>query len=282
MATDSNMGIPESAVEQHSTGDTVQAMPPGAAAIAPWWHTAALMLAILAISWSGSTRVHVVHGRHGHVLGYAASAAMELLLLGWVVLGLWLRKVPIRSLFGKVERGLRGLFVDLGVAALFWIVSMMALGSLGLTWNAVEYAVAHKGAMPTPGQRMEPSEQQKQTLQTLERMAPANSIEIACWAALCLLVGPVEETIFRGYLQRQFAAWGGGRFMVGAAASALIFGAAHGYEGLRSMVLLVAFGALFSGLVWLRGGLRAGMIAHSAHDLIVGLLLAAARAHHLI
>lgn len=253
-----------------------------ARAVAPWWHTAVLMLAILGISLSGSGRVKTMHAPHGHALGYAVTAGMELLLLGWVAFGLWLRRVPFRSLFGKVERGLRGLAIDLGAAAAFWIIAMMVLGSLGLTWNAVEYAVAHKGSMPTPGQRMQPSEQQKQTLQTLERMAPANGIEIACWAALCLLVGPVEETIFRGYLQQQFAAWGGGRFVVGAAASALIFGAAHGYEGLRSMVLLVAFGALFSGLVWLRGGLRAGMIAHSAHDLIVGLILAAARARHLI
>jgi len=276
---DSNMQVPESALDQAGASEAVQSKPSG---IAPWWHTAVLMLAILGISLSGSGRVNTLHSPHSHVLGYAVTAGMELLLLGWVALGLRLRRVPFRSLFGKVEHGLRGLAIDLGAAAAFWIVSMMVLGSLGLTWNAVEYAVAHKGSMPTPGQRMQPSEQQKQTLQTLERMAPASGIEIACWAALCLLVGPVEEAIFRGYLQQQFAVWGGGRFIVGAAASALIFGAAHGYEGLRSMVLLVAFGALFSGLLWLRGGLRAGMIAHSAHDLIVGLILAAARARHLI
>lgn len=280
---DGNMEIRDSAVDQTAVSDAMPAtVPAPPAAIAPAWHTAVLVLTILAVSWNGSGRARGLHAGHGRVVSYAVTAAMELALLGWVALGLWLRKVSFRSLFGRIERGVRGFFKDMGIAALFWVVSMMVLGSLGLTWNAVEFATTHKGAMPTPGQRMEPSAQQKQTLQTLERMAPANGMEIASWAALCLLVGPVEEAIFRGYLQKQFTAWSGGRLAVGIVVSAALFGAAHGYEGLRSMVLLGAFGALFSILAWLRGGLRAGIFAHSVHDLIVGLILAAARARHLI
>lgn len=262
--------------------ETVQTASAKPAALAPAWHTAVLVVVLLAISWNGTRRVAGPHFAHNRVLSYATTAAMELALLAWVALGLWLGKTPFRTLFGKVEGGVRGFFVDLGVAAVFWIVAMMVLGSLGLAWNAVEFAAAHKGSTPNATERLQPSEQQKQTLQTLERMAPASGIEMAGWAALCLLVGPFEETIFRGYLQRQFTAWTGGRVAVGIAGSALLFGASHGYEGLRTMVLLAVFGALFSTLAWLRGGLRAGMIAHSAHDLIVGLLLAAVRAHHLI
>lgn len=270
----------ESPPKQITTDVAVQTMGCESLSIAPWWHTVVLVAAILAISWRGSMRVAGAHGVHGRLWMYGSTALMELALLGWVALGLWLRKVPFRTLFGKVERGVRGLATDVGAAAVFWIVSMMVLGSLGLAWNAVEFAATHKGATPSAAEKMQPSEQQKKTLQTLERMAPAGGAELAAWVALCLLVGPVEEAIFRGYLQRQFTAGARGRVAVGIAASALIFGGAHGYEGVRTMVLLTAFGALFSMLAWIRGGLRAGIFAHSAHDLIVGLLLAAARSHH--
>lgn len=257
-----------------------------ATTIAPWWHTAVLMAAILGISWSGSVRVPgthgTAHGAHARLWMYATTATMELLLLGWVALGMRLRRVPFRTLFGKVERGVRGFAMDVGVAAAFWFVSMMVLGSLGLTWNAVEYAATHRGATPSAADKMQPTEKQKETLQTLERLAPEGGAELAGWALLCMLVGPVEEAIFRGYLQKQFTAWGRGRMWLGIAVSALLFGGAHGYEGLRTMVLLAVFGALFSGLAWLRGGLRAGIFAHSAHDLIVGMLLMVARSHPLI
>jgi hypothetical protein len=48
------------------------------------------------------------------------------------------------------------------------------------------------------------------------------------------------------------------------------------------MVLLAVFGALFSVLAIFRRGLRAGIFAHSWHDLIAGLALAFLRAHHLL
>ena len=280
---DGDLQIPDGPAEQVAASDVaVLSAPVQSAAVAPVWHTVVLVVVILALSWSGTVRSAGIRAAHGRAAGYAMTAGMELLLLGWAALGLWLRKVPFRSLFGKIEHGVSGFFKDVGIAALFWVVSMMVLGSLGLTWNAVEFATSHKGSMPTAGQKLEPSPQQKQTLQTLKRMAPGNGMEIACWAALCLLVGPVEEAIFRGYLQKQFTAWSRDRLAVGIVGSSVLFGAAHGYEGLRSMVLLAAFGALFSMLAWLRGGLRAGIFAHSAHDLIVGLILAAANARHLI
>jgi len=277
------MQMPDGNSIQTSSSDEQQPAAGAVPAIAPAWHTAVLILGILAISFSGSARVvpGVAHRPQNHLVTYATTAAMELLMLGWVALGLWLRRVPFRSLFGVIQRGVRGFAVDLGVAVVFWFGSMVVLGSIGLAWNAVEFAAAHKGAPPTPSQRMQPTAQQKQTLETLERLAPANGAEIAGWVALCLLVGPVEEAIFRGYLQRQFIAWSRGRVAVGVAASALMFGAAHGYEGARSMVLLAVFGALFSALALMRRGLRAGILAHSGHDLFVGLLLAFVRMHHL-
>lgn len=277
------MQMPDSNPIQNSSIDEQRPAAGTTPAIAPAWHTTVLILGLLVLSFNGSARVvpALAHRPQSHLVTYAATAAMELVMLGWVALGLWLRRVPFRSLFGVIQRGVRGFAVDLGVAVVFWFGSMVVLGSIGLAWNAVEFAAAHKGAPPTPSQRMQPSAQQKQTLETLERLAPANGAEIAGWVVLCLLVGPVEEAIFRGYLQRQFIAWSRGRVAFGVAASALMFGAAHGYEGARSMVLLAVFGALFSALALMRRGLRAGILAHSGHDLFVGLLLAFVRMHHL-
>jgi hypothetical protein len=48
------------------------------------------------------------------------------------------------------------------------------------------------------------------------------------------------------------------------------------------MVLLAVFGALFSGLVLFRRGLRAAIFAHSWHDLVTGLALALLKSHGLI
>lgn len=255
---------------------------PGPRSIAPVWHTVLLVVGIVALSVGGSTRLTAQHHTANRFVTYASTAVMELLMLGWVAFGVRLRKVPFRSLFGVIAGGLRGFALDLGVACVFWIGSMMVLGTLGLAWTTVEYAATHKHLPTKPGEKIEPSAAQKQTLKTLEQLAPADGKEIATWVLLCLMVGVIEETVFRGYLQTQFIAWSKGNAAVGVVFSAIVFGAAHGYQGLRNMVLLTIFGALFSLLVIFRRGLRAGIFAHSWHDLFTGLLLAAFRAHHLI
>jgi membrane protease YdiL (CAAX protease family) len=111
-------------------------------------------------------------------------------------------------------------------------------------------------------------------------LAPTNGGEAVAWIFLCIIAGVVEEMIFRGYLQRQFIAWTRGTVAAGVAFSALLFGAAHGYQGVRNMVLLAVFGVLFSLLALFRRSLRAGIIAHSWHDLFAGLVLAFLKAHH--
>jgi len=69
---------------------------------------------------------------------------------------------------------------------------------------------------------------------------------------------------------------------VGVVISSLAFGAAHGYQGVRNMVLLAVFGVLFSLLAIFRGSLRAGIFAHSWHDLIAGLTVALLHSRHLL
>lgn len=252
-----------------------------AAPIAPVWHTILLIAGILAISIGGREQLVALHREQNRLVTYASTVLVQLVMLGWVALGLKLRRVPLRSLYGDVARGLRGLGIDLGFAFVFWIASLMSLGTLGILWTGVEYAIQHWHA-PTAKQPIEPTAAEKQTLRTLEGVAPSTAPEFAAWIALCMIAGLVEETVFRGYLQQQFTALAHKRIAVGVAVSALVFGAAHGYQGVRNMVLLAVFGVFFSLLAIFRRSLRAGIFAHAWHDMIAGLALAALRAHHLV
>ncbi len=258
-----------------------EAQPAAPRGIAPAWHTAILIVAIIALSVSGTSRLAVTNRAPHHLFTYGATAVMDLVMLGWVALGLRLRRVPFGSLFGSMTGGIRGFALDAVIALAFWIAALSILGSLGGLWNAVEYAAAHRHSPTQAGQALEPSASQKRTLQTLERLAPNDGREIAAWVVLCCIAGLIEEAVFRGYLQQQFIAWGRGRVAVGVVFSALLFGAAHGYQGIRNMVLLAVFGVLFSLLAIFRRSLRAGILAHSWHDLIAGLALAFVRSHHL-
>lgn len=250
--------------------------------VAPVWHTAILLAAIVLLSVAGA---HELTGKDAapsnRLFTYASTMISELLMFGWVYVGLRIRKIPFRSLFGDLSGGIRTVFLDLGIALLFWIGSMMVLASIGITWTVTEMALKHQSII-THGKPLPPDPEQQKVLHTLSALAPANGREIAAWALVCVMAGLIEETVFRGYLQRQFTAWWRGAVAGGVVFSALMFGAAHGYQGVRNMVLLTIFGVFFSLLAVFRRNLRAGIFAHAWHDFFVGLLLALAKWKHVI
>ena len=247
--------------------------------IAPVWHTVVLIAGILLLSVSSAKEFSGAQASVNRLQTYAMTVTSELFMLAWVYFGLRLRKIPFRSLLGSIPGDLRSIATDLGIAMVFWIGSLMVLGTIGIFWTVIEAAITHRSLFPS-GKPLAPDAAQQQNLQTLLQLAPANGREIAAWIIVCIIAGIVEEMVFRGYLQRQFTAWGKGAVAVGIACSALLFGAAHGYQGARSMVLLCVFGVLFSLLALFRRSLRAGMIAHSWQDICAGLVLALLKAHH--
>jgi membrane protease YdiL (CAAX protease family) len=267
----------------------IPSIAPSKRGIAPIWHTLLLVIAIGSVSFLGSGRLEsksLVNDPQ-RLLHYGLSAAMELVLVAFVYLGLRLRKVPFATLFGKLPRGLNDITKEAGIALLFWIFSMCVLASFALTWNSVQTAIYryHQTQSPANGAHRQseesPQQQQIEMAKKLMLLAPANAAEIAAWAALCILVGFSEETIFRGYLQQQ----GTSLFrsiVVGVVLSSVIFGAAHGYQGLRGMCLITVYGALFSLIALLRRNLLPGMLAHTWHDFATGMLLAFIRATNLL
>lgn len=270
--------------ENDSTTPQMNALPSAPSTIAPVWHTILLVAAIIAISIHGASRLSAIHGELNRLATYGFTAATELAMLAWVIFGLRLRKIPLRSLLGSFSFNIHSIALDLGVALLFWIVSLMVLGTLSVAWSGVEAALTHRppashasGHIP-----LSPDPSRLEAVRELARLAPSNEKEIAAWALLCLLVGFVEEIVFRGYLQRQFIAWARGGVTAGVLVSAAIFGAAHGYQGARSMVLLSVFGVLFSLLALDRRSLRPGIFAHAGHDFFAGLALAWLRSSHIL
>jgi membrane protease YdiL (CAAX protease family) len=268
--------------EHDPIGAPLAAATPESTAIAPAWHTWVLLAGILALSANGASRLSVLHGSFNRLAAYGLTSAMELAMLGWVLLGLRLKKTPLRSLTGKFAKGLRGVAADCVIAAVFWFGSLMVLGSLALSWDMAQNRIYYRSHASQAGQTHSPMAERQKVVERMARLAPANGAEVAGWFALSMLAGFCEEIVFRGYLQRQFTAWTGGRVAVGVLFSALCFGAAHGYQGVRGMFLITVFGALFSLLALYRRNLRAGIFAHGWHDFIAGLALALLKSRHFI
>jgi membrane protease YdiL (CAAX protease family) len=278
--------------------------------IAPIWHTLLLVLGILGYSLWGAMRpdtptvnplAPIQHNASAAIsatisnrpdpirlIHYGLSAALELAVVAWVMLGLRLRKIPFRSLFDAWPKGLNNITKEAGIAALFWICSMAVLGSVAISWQLLQTriyehpAANHSGSSSKSNPaKKSPQQQQVEMARKLMELAPANGIEIAAWGILCLIVGFSEEVIFRGYLQAQSIALLR-RVPFAVLLTAVIFGAAHGYQGVRGIVLISVYGALFSGIALLRKNLFPGMLAHSWHDFATGMALAMIRSLHLL
>lgn len=276
--------------------------------IAPLWHTIVLILGILAFSIWGSKSgtsgtinpfapahdaAHAAAGGINSVrlIRYGLTGALELLVVAWVALGLRLRNRSFRSLFGAWPSGLNNITKEAGIAAAFWICSMIVLVCVAVSWDVIQTKIyKHQTAsqsanpsQPAPGsaQKKSPQQEQAEMARQLMELAPANGVEIAAWGLLCLVVGFSEELIFRGYLQSQSIALLR-NLPVGVVLTALIFGAAHGYQGVRGIVLISIYGALFGCITLLRKNLFPGMLAHSWHDFATVMLLAFIRATHLL
>jgi membrane protease YdiL (CAAX protease family) len=106
--------------------------------------------------------------------------------------------------------------------------------------------------------------------QSLSFLAPEGPAQIAAWLLVCVTAGFCEETIFRGYFQKQFIAWTKNE-PVGIVLSAVIFGACHIYQGPKAVVVITVYGLLFGILAQWRKSMRPGMITHALHDAAGGL-----------
>lgn len=251
------MNLSENTTQAPTAAETV--WPNRTRPIAPWWHTAILVIIILGVSSLGTFHRKPISLAGHHIARYAVTIVWEwvLALIAWW--GLHLRRTPIRQILGTRRTGFREWARDFGIALAFWIIAMVILAAVAVVLRLARVSHAEKAVI---------------------NLGPETLAQILVWIALCCSAGIVEEFVFRGYLMQQFSSING-KVWIGVVASSLLFGAAHGYEGIGAMITIAVYGALFCALAIRRRSLRAGMIAHAWHDSITGIAIAIAKHLHL-
>jgi uncharacterized protein len=212
-------------------------------------HTLVLLLALAAIAVAGYFGTHRAAAQTPkHLLFYLVTMAWEWLIFGYIYWGLRRRGKEFRNIAGERWKSPAIFFMDVGISVGFWIVAAIVL------FGAVRL-------VPAPGMQ-----------EAARRLAPNGLLESLVWVALSITAGICEETIFRGYLQRQLVAWFR-NVPFGVLLSAVLFGLGHIYQGIRATYTIGVYGLLFGMLAELRGNLRPGMLVHAWHDSITGLLI---------
>jgi membrane protease YdiL (CAAX protease family) len=217
------------------------------APVAPAWHTAVVIAIMLTLSIV-SARAGNLPGTGGHqrVRGYCIAMIVEWGTTGFIWYGLRGRSIKVSELVGG--SWVRPVYVlrDIGLAIGFLLVAAGVLNGLGYLLKAA------------PNQAM-------------RNMFPEGAAQVIAYLLLVLTAGFCEELIFRGYLQRQFTALTG-TVAGGIVLQGILFGASHGYQGWKFMLVIAVFGTMFGVLALWRRSLRPGMIAHFLQDGVGGLL----------
>ena len=218
--------------------------------VAPLWHLLCVFL-LLAV-WVALS-LHPRHSPFGpvppRIVGYLLVLLFEWLIFAFIWFGLRVQGIPFASLFGDLSANIKKILRDIGLAILFLIVANIVLGILGYLLHVAKVSEGVKQLIP--------------------RTAP----EIALYLLVALTAGICEETIFRGYLQRQFSAFTKSA-AAGAGIQGILFGLAHAYQGWKMILIIAVYGCMFGALTLWRRSLRPGILAHFLQDSITGIFLA--------
>jgi len=221
---------------------------------ASWMHTIAVLAVLGAFAVWQKFRMDrlSVAANPNRMRGYLIGICFEWILFAVVVVGVRRRGVSLCVVLGDRWSSARQVLRDIGIALGFWIVATVVLWGVGWLLRIHQDGPA------------------------ITAMLPHGVLEVAVWIALSVTAGICEEAIFRGYLQAQFMA-----LTKNAPAaillSAVIFGAAHAYQGFKMTVLIAVYGLMFGSLAYWRRTVRTGMIAHAWQDSLNGVLAAVMR-----
>jgi len=219
---------------------------PAAGSVAPAWHTVGVVLLLfgmVCLEGHVSLRLPV----------YLFIIAAEWLVLLFIWLGSRWGGASLRTLAGDFAPTWRSILRDLGLAVAFLIVANIVL--------ALESSLLTRFL-------------QGPSKEAMRAFLPRGGLESAVFLLLAITAGICEETIFRGYLQRQFTRWTKSAAL-GIALQGILFGGYHVPLGLFSVITNAVGGALLYGTLaaW-RRSLRPGMIAHTVGDAVGVLVLA--------
>jgi membrane protease YdiL (CAAX protease family) len=221
--------------------------------VAPRWHTAALISLFLGLALFGAFFQRQARAQpamlqqHPQVAPlYLSLIAAEWGLFYWVWKG-GLRRTgtKIGDLIGGRWSSPKDVLTDFGIAIVLW-------GG----WSLVERA---GDRLMGPGHAA-----------SIQTLLPQRALEIVLWIGVSISAGFCEEFVFRGYFQRQFQALSHSRW-IALFLQAVLFGIAHGYQGVQACVRIAIFGVFFGLFAIARKSLRPGMIAHAGGDILGGI-----------
>jgi uncharacterized protein len=227
--------------------------------VAPVWHTILFLGGIASLTvaqFRQTARMSTIHIGNRAPL-YVLMIAFELIMLGYVWIGLLISRRRLRDLIG----GRWTTALD------FWRDIAIVIGFTIVVWGVLFVAGVLLGANTTGKE-------------ALRKLVPRTPAEMVAWVLLAITAGFCEETIFRGYFQRQFLALTG-KLEPAVILQACVFGAAHLYQGWRGTVTITIYGILFGALAAWRKSLRPGMIQHAAQDTFSGIAASILLRHHL-
>lgn len=218
--------------------------------VAPLWHTAILIAIIALIAIVGAASRH--SGDSGPASAtvsliplYLSLLAAEWGLLRFTLKGSGMTDTTLTDLIGHQWSQRRGLLRDVMLGVALWAA-----------WEMFEFAWTHFFGAAQDA--------------CIQHLLPRDPIEITLWIAVSLSAGFCEEVVFRGYCTRQFAALTHSRWL-GLLLQAVLFGMAHGYEGVQACIRITLYGALFGLLANWRKSLRPGMVGHALTDIVAGI-----------
>jgi membrane protease YdiL (CAAX protease family) len=203
-----------------------------------------ILVVTVAVGYYSAGRMRAL-GHPNMVRFYVTTILWEWFLMGYVLLGVRLHHTPLLEVTGAKWKTAKDLFRDIGIALLFWFLALIVLAVLAHLLHV------------KPNVRY---------------LAPNGPLQVVLWILVSISAGICEETVFRGYLQKQFISWTGS-VPAGVLLSAAAFGAGHIYQGAKSAVVVGIYGLMFGILAQKRRSRRPGMITHALHDTIAGIAL---------
>lgn len=211
----------------------------GGSAVAPPWHTIALVTVILTVAAVGTLGGRSVSapapGVGSRLLSYGAMLAVQWGLLYYVC---------------RAGRGASALRALLGLR---WDRASRAMGDLALALALFAAIVVIDSVWA--GSRGVPASQ----------LLPVTGIELPVWMLVAVSTGFCEEVVYRGYLQTQLTAFTR-RAWAGAAMQAVLFGIAHADQGPAAVARVMTYGALLGLVAARRRSLIPGIVAHVGID----------------
>ena len=207
-----------------------------------------------------------------------------IVVLGFVfpVIGWWayqrflarLRRTGDAALLREYQYGLVWLLaLGLAVGAL-WQGAGRAWPALGLTWGSASgFALGLTlGALAvlilrplTVARSAKAAAALRKSFGRLEVFLPRTTRQLRWALLLSVFAGLFEELAYRGYLMAYFGTWLGPWGAL--AASSVLFGLAHSYQGVPGMIATALVGAAFGWVYLETGSLLLPVLLHAALDI---------------